>query len=90
MVFGWTRASVVSVFQQLRVGVRVEQLVELLGVVDDHGEQPAVAVGVLIDGLRLVGQRGTGAYTSDAAFTDSTTAQALPASTLSPTFGNST
>ena len=32
----------------------------------------------------------TGVYTSDAAFTDSTTAHAVPASTWSPTFGRST
>ena len=61
--------------------------------------QPAVAVGVFVDRLGLVGQRRltsttlpvTGARRrSDAAFTDSTTALALPASTRSPTFGNST
>src|SRR5688572_3598723 len=32
----------------------------------------------------------TGVYTSEAAFTDSTTATAVPASTRSPTFGSST
>src|SRR5690606_13782895 len=32
----------------------------------------------------------TGLYTSEAALTDSTTAAALPASTLSPTLGSST
>lgn len=54
----WMRASVVFVFQQFRVGIRIQQLVELLGVVDHHCEKPTVAVGVLVDGLRLVGQRG--------------------------------
>src|SRR5207342_683122 len=51
------RDSVVLVFQQLGVVVRTQQLIELLGVLDLHREQPAFAVGVLVDRFRLVRER---------------------------------
>src|SRR3546814_20053012 len=51
------RPSVVVFFQQLGVGIRVEQVVELVGLVDLDDEQTAFAEGILIDRTGLVGQR---------------------------------
>ncbi len=50
--------SVVFALDQLGVRVRIEQLIEILGQIVglDH-ENPAVAVRILVDRLRLVGQR---------------------------------
>src|SRR3546814_17816710 len=50
------RPSVVVFFQQLGVGIRVEPVVELVGLVDIDDEQPASAEGILIDRLGLVRQ----------------------------------
>ena len=63
------------------VGIRIEQFLELFPVVELDHEDPAVAVGVLRYGLGLSGSDSLTAttdaadrqYTSDAAFTDSTT-----------------
>ena len=52
------RRSVLVAFQQLGVVIGAEQFVELVGIGQLHHEQPAVAVGILVDGFRLVGQRG--------------------------------
>lgn len=47
--------SVVVVLEQFGIVVRTQQLVELVGLLDLEHVDPAVAVGVLIDGFRLVG-----------------------------------
>ena len=49
--------SVLFVFDQLGVVVGRQQLVELVRLVDLDHEQPALAVGILVDRLRLVGER---------------------------------
>lgn len=46
--------SVIFVFQQFGIGVRIKKLIELIGVIDRHGEQPTVAIGIFIDCFRLV------------------------------------
>lgn len=51
------RWSVVFAFDQFGVVVRRKQFVELVRLVDLDHEQPALAVGVLVDRLRLVGER---------------------------------
>src|SRR3546814_663359 len=92
------RPSVVVFFQQLGVGIRVEQVVELVGLVDLDDKQPAFAKAssLIVSGLSAsalltaVMVPDTGEYTSDAALTDSTTALAVPVSARSPTAGRST
>ena len=49
--------SVVFVFQGFGVRVRIQQLVELIGVGQFDHVHPAVAVGIFVDGFRLVRQR---------------------------------
>src|SRR5690348_15016846 len=46
--------SVVLVLDLLGVGVGVEQFIQLAAIADAHGEDPAVAEGILVDRLGLV------------------------------------
>src|SRR5690349_20916714 len=46
--------SVVLVLDLFGVGVSVEQLIEFTTIADAHGEDPALAEGILVDGLGLV------------------------------------
>src|SRR5690606_35825991 len=49
--------SVIVFLEQFGVGIRVEHLVHLVGLLDLDHVQPTVAVGVLVDRLGLVGER---------------------------------
>src|SRR3546814_11979405 len=51
------RPSVAVFFQQPGVGIRVEQVVEMVGLVALQEEQPALAEGTLLEGLGTAGHR---------------------------------
>lgn len=50
------RDSVVVALQDFGVRVRIQQIVDLFGVGQFDHEHPAFAVGIFVDGFRLVGQ----------------------------------